>query len=912
MKNRVRCWTAGIAASLLIVSGLATPPAPAVADDAGAPSSRGADQPTVSVDEKTMTDRHALAERVDGKVYYRIPSITATPKGDLIVAFDERPLSANDPGKRATEGFNGEDWFLGMKERGIATWKNGEDSPNPNSIKQWRSTDGGRNWTDDGYICRGNPVGDWSQIAGCSDPSYVVDWETGNIFNFHVLSYEAGLQESQPGNDETSRNVIQAHVAKSTDDGRTWTTKTITATVTPDPRVAWRFAASGQGIQIRHGKHAGRLVQQFTRTYKHGGAQEAFSLYSDDGGDTWTPGAPIGTEMDENKVVERSDGSLLMSSRDRTGNNRVRWQAESFDGGATWTNVRAAADIVDGKTNGQPIRAFPNAAPDDPRAKILLFANAQTLVPTNNRHKGTIWMSCDDGQTWPISKVFNTDSTGYATIAVQPDGRIGLVTEDGSGNTKELGIYYRSFGLGWLGSSCASMRADDVTVKGVPGSAVITASVDALGADPTGTVTVENLPAGWTAAPGEVSEQNAGAVTIPVELSREANDGVYDLSLRYTSKAGAVAGASIRVTVEDESRLAAEHIASVWANSEDAVEDKPIGNAFDSDPATFWHSQWKNKPASIENNHEIVITLDQPHDLTKVTYLAPQRDLANGAFKTYEVLVAPLADGARCADASSWTTAGSGTLPYDRQNYLPMLLEPQAASGVRCVKIHVTGEQTAGTNAAAAEIRLYGEPTGEPAAPLEPAIVSRGHVFVDSSRVEAGSTATFTGSGFAAHERITIMRSAVEPKGDAPGGARGLGAAEEIVEFEGEADDEGALTYAWRVDENEEPGVHSVRFVGSYSSAQADVTVVRAVALTPLQPAEPVGPGTAPMAPDSTTQDVGTNPRTRDESTAQASSSTGKTKRSLAHTGASVDPGLALAAILLPVGSGVVLRRRRA
>ena len=41
----------------------------------------------------------------------------------------------------------------------------------------------------------------------------------------------------------------------------------------------------------------------------------AVSVYSDDHGATWKPGEPTEGSADENKVVELSDGRLLLNSR---------------------------------------------------------------------------------------------------------------------------------------------------------------------------------------------------------------------------------------------------------------------------------------------------------------------------------------------------------------------------------------------------------------------------------------------------------------------------------------------------------------------------------------------------------------------------------------------------------------------
>ena len=348
---------------------------------------------------------------------YRIPAITTAPNGDLLVSYDERP-----------------------KDNG----NGGGDAPNPNHIVQRRSTDGGKTWSAPTYIHQGTETG---KKVGYSDPSYVVDHQTGTIFNFHVKSYDQGWGGSKAGTDPENRSIIQAEVSTSTDNGWTWTHRTITADITKDNPWTARFAASGQGIQIQHGAHAGRLVQQYTIRTADGTVQ-AVSVYSDDHGKTWQAGTPTGTGMDENKVVELSDGSLMLNSRasDSSGFRKV---ARSTDGGQTWSEPASDKNLPDSVDNAQIIRVFPNADPSDPRAKVLLLSHSPNPKPWS-RDRGTISMSCDDGASWKTSKVFNENFVGYTTIAVQSDGSIGLLSEDGNYG----GIWYRNFTMSWVGDQC--------------------------------------------------------------------------------------------------------------------------------------------------------------------------------------------------------------------------------------------------------------------------------------------------------------------------------------------------------------------------------------------------------------------------------------------------------------------------
>ena len=399
---------------------------------------------------------------------YRIPAITTAPNGDLLVAYDERP-----------------------KDNG----NQGSDAPNPNHIVQLRSTDGGKTWSAPTYIHRGTETG---QKVGYSDPSYVVDHQTGTIFNFHVKSYDQGWGGSRAGTDPEDRNVIHAEVSSSTDNGWTWTHRTITADITKDNPWVSRFAASGQGIQIHHGTHAGRLVQQYT-IKTAGGAVQAVSVYSDDHGATWQAGSPVGTGMDENKVVELSDGSLMLNSRASDGSG-FRKVATSTDGGQTWSESVSDTSLPDSVDNAQIIRAFPNAAPDDPRAKVLLLSHSPNPRPWS-RDRGTISMSCDDGASWATGKVFHEPFVGYTTIAVQSDGSIGLLSEDASDGASYGGIWYRNFTMSWVGDQCTQTQTPGPSPSPAPSAEPTTAP----SAEPTATPSSEPTTGPTTAPTPEPS-----------------------------------------------------------------------------------------------------------------------------------------------------------------------------------------------------------------------------------------------------------------------------------------------------------------------------------------------------------------------------------------------------------------------
>ena len=333
---------------------------------------------------------------VAGFKCHRIPALTTATNGWIIAAWDGRPETC-------------------------------QDAPQANSIAYRISKDGGKSWTPIQTALAGTPG---ANKVGFSDPSFVVDRTTGTIFLFSVKSFDAGLFQSHLGTDPNARNILQAHVVESHDNGQTWVNpRTITDQVTQGNEDQWftRFASSGEGIQLRYGAHAGRLIQQYAVANAGSTSLMAVSVYSDDHGATWKPGAPSEGSADENKVVELSDGRLLLNSRTQ-GTAGQRLEAISYDGGQTWGPFRHNWDLTDPRNNASIIRAYPNAPQGSARARVLLFSNADS---SSARANGTIRVSYDDGFTWNEGKVFESGDMAYSTLHALNDGTWGLLYETG-------------------------------------------------------------------------------------------------------------------------------------------------------------------------------------------------------------------------------------------------------------------------------------------------------------------------------------------------------------------------------------------------------------------------------------------------------------------------------------------------
>ena len=490
--------------------------------------------------------RLATARQNLGTECYRIPALAEAPNGWILAAFDQRPNTAMANGS------------------GVKCW----DAPQPNSIVQRISKDGGKSWTPIQYVAQGKNA---PERYGYSDPSYVVDEETGEVFLFFVHSYNKGFADSQLGVDESNRNVLHAVVVSSKDNGETWSKpRDITADITKGYENEWksRFATSGAGIQLKYGKYKGRLIQQYA-VGRTTGSNAAVSVYSDDHGKTWQAGNPVtGMLMDENKVVELSDGRVMLNSRPGNGSG-YRRVAISKDGGVNYGTVKNETQLPDPNNNAHITRAFPNAPEGSAKAKVLLYSSPR--ANNEGRANGVVRISLDDGTTWSSGKLYKAGSMAYSVITAlsgAAGGGYGLLYEGAwvtGGGIDSHDIMYTHISMDWLGYLSAT--ADDVTASVEEGASTVdvTVPVSNIGSvDYTGvTVTPADLPTGWSASPVNVGALASGAskdVTVTVNVPATAKkDDVAKIVLRVTGTSAANADAttgfdgSITVNVTEKS-----------------------------------------------------------------------------------------------------------------------------------------------------------------------------------------------------------------------------------------------------------------------------------------------------------------------------------------------------------------------
>ena len=335
----------------------------------------------------------------NGFQYYRIPALVETANGTLVAIADNRGSALGD-------------------------------LPNIISIVAKTSTNGGQTWSDMKTIAQGNAT------AGTTygDAAAVYDEEIGKIITIFVgnENYGAnrvGLWESN------SSNILRLYQSESSDNGASWTTpKDISSSIysaiygTNASNWIGMFAGSGSAVQLKQGTHKGRLmfVVAARTNSTWGGAMSNYAVYSDDHGATWQVSSVACTSGDEAKIVELSNGDLLMSIKNRKDDSSngtgYRLMAKSTDQGASWTPATVNNNLMDPACNGDVVSTTYGGT------YYLLHS---LPASTSTRENVTIYISSDNGQTWPISKQVYSGYSAYSSLEVLNDGTVGIIVEEG-------------------------------------------------------------------------------------------------------------------------------------------------------------------------------------------------------------------------------------------------------------------------------------------------------------------------------------------------------------------------------------------------------------------------------------------------------------------------------------------------
>lgn len=428
-----------------------------------------------------------------GSAAYRIPSLLYTKDGTLIAGIDKRI-------------------------------NHGGDSPANIDIIVRRSMDNGDTWQE------GILVNDYPGGASNIDQALLQDNETGTIFSLvlgfpegtgfpnsvkgsgfksiagkrYMVLRDAGNQEftvrengdvydsdntrttyrvdrlrNLYNNDEKIGNIFLSNsplkpvmtsfleLWQSNDDGLTWSGPVDLNPGLKEDWMAFLGAGPGNGIQIKEGPHAGRLVFPVYFTNENR-SQNSAVIYSDDHGATWHRGespnegrvagnvtmnerTSTGNELTESQVVELPGGQLKMFSRNYSGFAQI---STSFDGGASWdSEVVTERDLVaaycqmtairyNGQIDGKEAVIF--ASPGHSSSRINGTVKVGLIERDGTHTNGEPKYRFD----WRYSQLVKEGHYAYSSLANLANGEIGLFYE-GTGSAEMSFIKFNVAYMKW-------------------------------------------------------------------------------------------------------------------------------------------------------------------------------------------------------------------------------------------------------------------------------------------------------------------------------------------------------------------------------------------------------------------------------------------------------------------------------
>ncbi len=329
----------------------------------------------------------------DGAAAYRIPGLATSNKGTLLAVYDVRYNNSVDLQEYVDVGIN-------------------------------RSTDGGQTWEAMRIVMQFDEFEGLPKAQnGVGDPAILVDKNTGTIWVVAAWTHGMGNGRawfnSQQGMDV--EHTAQLVLAKSDDDGKTWSKPINITSQVKDP--SWYFLLQGPGNGIT--MDDGTLV--FATQYI--GADRipnAGIMYSKDHGKTWQMHNHARTNTTEAQVAEVEPGVLMLNMRDNRGGSRAVYT--TADLGKTWKeheSSRTALQEPVCMASLIKVKAKDNVLGKD----LLLFSNPNTL---KDRKDITIKVSLDGGLTWHESNQLLLDEDhgwGYSCLSMIDKETVGIIYE---------------------------------------------------------------------------------------------------------------------------------------------------------------------------------------------------------------------------------------------------------------------------------------------------------------------------------------------------------------------------------------------------------------------------------------------------------------------------------------------------
>ncbi len=342
-------------------------------------------------DTATFFERCLFAPGDYGSTHWRIPALLCLKDGSLLAVCDKRKYN---------EG----------------------DLPEDIDIVACRSIDGGRTWSEPVTIAEGQ-----GYKKGYGDAA-IVECENGEIVCVFVGGN--GLWAS------TENDPIRSYVSRSTDGGQSWSQPEDITTQLWGSQASnsicrnykASFFGSGNGLRLMRGAHSGRIMFAAAMCRKTANTLDNFVVYSDDNGHTWQVSDRAYSGGDEAKLMELSDGQILISVRQ----SGARGYNHSSDGGLTWGTQGRWGEMTTNACNGDMLRVFATDQGDS--INLLLHSIPNSM----QREDVSIFISRNEGDTWQDPFLLFDGPSVYSSLTLLPNHCVGVFLEKNPHGACEL------------------------------------------------------------------------------------------------------------------------------------------------------------------------------------------------------------------------------------------------------------------------------------------------------------------------------------------------------------------------------------------------------------------------------------------------------------------------------------------